>query len=125
MKSFLVFHLTLVLFFFASTLAHAQTQPAPAPAPAGYWNVETNLTTRDYTTVRFYNAQDQLIYEEQLPNFCLDLARPSALCRRTKGQLNLALQQVLAAPADQPAPAGLLAQQLGQSRRAMRVYATR
>ena len=124
MKTLVIFRLSLVLLFCAFfELAHAQ-QPA-APAQPGYWNVETNLATRDYTTVRFYNGQDQLVYEEQLPNFCLDLSRPSALCRHTKGQLDLALQQVLAAPANQPAPAGLLAQQLGQSRRALRGYAAR
>ncbi len=122
MKTSLIFRLSQLLFVFASTQVQAQTPPAARP---GYWNIETNLTTRDYTIVRFYNGQDQLIYEEQLPNLCLDLARPSALCRRTKTQLDLALQQVLAAPANQPAPTSLLAQQLGQSHHAMRVYASR
>ena len=128
MKSSLIFRFSLLLLVFASTLAHAPPTPTPTPTPAaqpGYWNIETNLTTRDYTTVRYYNAHDQLVYEKQLPNFCLDLSRPSALCRHTKGQIDLALQQVLAAPASQPAPAGLLAQQLGQSHRALRVYAAR
>ena len=128
MKSSLIFRFSLGLLVFASTLAHAPPTPTPTPTPAaqpGYWNIETNLTTRDYSTVRYYNVQNQLIYEEQLPNLCLDLARPTALCRRTKSQLDQVLRQVLATPASQPAPAGLLAQQLGQSHRAMRVYASR
>lgn len=105
-----------------TALAHAQTPPA-AVLP-GYWNVETNLTTRDYTVVRFYNGQDQLVYEERLDNLCLDLSRHPRQRRRIKSQLGIALQQVLRDPASAQ-PATLLAQQLGEGRRVPRVYVAR
>ena len=111
----------LLVFLFVSTLAQAQTTPA---AP-GYWNIETNLTTRDYTIVRFYNGQDQLVYEENLPNLCLDFSRRAGQCRRTKSQLDATLQQVLRDPAAASQSASLLAVQFGQNRRVQRLYAAR
>jgi hypothetical protein len=121
MKSFLIFRLSLVLFVFASTVARAQMTAAPA-APAGYWNTETNLTTHDHTTVRFYNAQDQLVYEEILPT-CLNLTR-RAPRKRTTARLNLALARVLADPAAAQGTA-LLAQQFGQGTRVPNAIAVR
>jgi hypothetical protein len=123
MQASLIFRPALLLFLLLiSGLAQAQQS---APALPGYWNVETNLTTRDYTVVRFFNDQDQLVYEERLPNLCLDLSSGRPLCRRTMTQLNLALQQVLSKPDQASANPTLLAQQLGQNRRVQRVYAVR
>ena len=111
----------LLVCLFLTTLAQAQTAPAALP---GYWNIETNLTTRDYTIVRFYNGQDQLVYEENLPNLCLDFSRRPRQGRRTKSQLDATLQQVLRDPTSAQ-PATLLAAQFGQGHRVPRVYATR
>ncbi|WP_201981802.1 hypothetical protein [Hymenobacter rubidus] len=123
MKMPLHFRLSLLfLFLLAAPLAQAQT-PATIALP-GYWNVETNLTSRDYTTVRFYSAQDQLVYEETLPDRCPNLARHPAQRRRTAQRLNLVLQQVLRDPTAGQANT-LLAQQFGPSRRTPRVYAAR
>lgn len=123
MKNAAIFRLSaLFVCLLFATLAHAQMQPA-AVLP-GYWNIETNLTTRDYTIVRFYNGQDQPVYEERLDNLCLDLSRRPRQSRRTKNQLGIALQQVLRDPASAQ-PATLLAQQLGEGRRVPRVYAAR
>ncbi|WP_210516076.1 hypothetical protein [Hymenobacter terricola] len=123
MKNSLIFRLGLVLLFVSiSPLAHAQTLPV-STAPAGYWNVETNLTTHNYSIVRFYNGQDQLVYEERLDNLCLDMARRGP-CRRATRQLNLALQQVLRDPATGQSNA-VLAQQFGQHRHMQRLYAAR
>jgi hypothetical protein len=120
MKNALTFRLAAPLVcLFVSTLAQAQT------APAGYWNTETNLTTRAYTIVRFYNGQDQLVYEETLPNLCLDFSRRPGQCRRTKSQLDATLQQVLRDPAAANHATGLLAAQFGQDRRVQRLYAAR
>ncbi len=99
--------------------------PARAQAPAarpGYWNVETSLTTRDYTLVRFYDGHDRLVYEERRAGLCLDLACPG---RRTARQLNQALAGVLRDPAAAAKAPGLLARQLGQDRRLQPLYATR
>ena len=98
------------------TLVHAQRAPQ-----SGYWNLETNLTTRDYTLVRFYNAQDQLVREERLDNLCLNLSPGTPLCRRTARLLNATLAQVL----QDPGSSTMLATQLGQNRRIQRVYAVR
>ena len=124
MKTLVIFRLSLVLLFCAfSVLVHAQ-QPA-APAQPGYWNVETNLATRDYTIVRFYNGQDQLVYEERLNDLSLDLRKGNRFCRRTAQQLNGTLKTVLRDPAAARRDAGLLAQQFGQDRRVQRLYAVR
>ena len=122
MKTSLLFRLSLGLFLLLSTLAHAQAQSAAQP---GYWNVETNRTTRDYTIVRFYNARDQLVYEERLDGLNLDLRKGNRCCRRTSQQLNVALAAVLRDPAAARRDAGLLATQFGQDRRVQRVYAVR
>jgi alpha-beta hydrolase superfamily lysophospholipase len=97
MKNAFIRRLSLLLVLFAlASLAHAQTPAAPS-TPAGYWNVETNLTTRDQTIVRFYNDHDQLVYEETLPNFFLNMARRGPRHRAT-ARLNQALEQVLRDP---------------------------
>lgn len=98
---------------------------AAQPPTAGYWNVETNLTTRDYTIIRFYNDQNQLLHEERIDNLCLNLSKASGPCRATTRRLNLALQQVLRDPATARQTTTMLAQQLGQNRRVQRVYAVR
>ena len=117
MKTHAFFRPILVLgFVLLATALHAQ---APAMASTGYWNAETNLTARNYSIVRFYNAQDQLVYEERLDNFCLDM-RKNRQRRRISTELNLVLQQVLQQPATEPA---LLAHQFGQNRRIRRAYA--
>jgi len=120
--TFLRLSILLVFLGFAS-LAQAQTPAGPLALP-GYWNTETNLTTRAYTIVRFYDGQDRLVYEELLPNFCLDLSRRPGLCRRTKSQLDQTLQLVLRDPTLAQKPT-LLATQFGQDRRVQRVYAVR
>ena len=86
--------------FLLPALSHAQGRSPQL----GYWNLETNLTTRDYTIVRFYDGQDQLVYEERLAGLCLDLGRGRRRCRQaTTRHLNVALQQVLR-DATRPAP---------------------
>ncbi|RAK70186.1 hypothetical protein [Hymenobacter edaphi] len=97
-------------------LAHAQQAPK-----SGYWNLETNLTTQDYTIVRFYNDKDELLREERLDALCLNLSQGTPLCRRTARLLNATLAQVI----QNPAGSTQLAAQLGQSRRIQRVYAVR
>ena len=112
--------LTLVLL-----AAPATAQTRAAVPTAGYWNLETNLTTRNYTMVRFYDSHDQLVYEERLDNLCLDLSRRTGLCRRTARQLTLALKQVLRDPAAVARTTALLSERFGQNRRVQRVYAVR
>ncbi|UOQ68740.1 hypothetical protein [Hymenobacter volaticus] len=111
-----------LLCFTTSTSSIAQT-PAK-PAMSGYWNAETNLSTRDYTIVRFYNGQDQLVYEERLDNLCLDLAKGNGRCRRTSRKLAATLQLVLREPSV-CASGTLLAQQFNSTRRLQRAYAIR
>ncbi|GAB2965358.1 hypothetical protein GCM10027048_38790 [Hymenobacter coalescens] len=112
----LLFALFLLL---TPALARAQTRNS------GYWNLETNLITRDFTVVRFYNAQDQLVYEERLSRLCLDLSRGSGVSRRAVRQLNTALHQVLLNPQQAAQTTAWLDQTLGQNRRLQRTYAVR
>ena len=116
MKSSVRFRLRLLLLLLlVPPLTRAQTRPT-ASDRAGYWNLEINRTTRDYTLVRFYNGQDQLLSEERLDGVCLDLARRGHRTRRTQRQLNVALQQVLRAPAAAQTTTAL-ALELGRPRR--------
>jgi hypothetical protein len=55
----------------------------------GYWVVETNLLTRDYTLIRFYTDQHQLLYEEKLAGYSLDITKT-----KNKKRLNKALKQL-------------------------------
>jgi len=72
----------------------SQSGLAQALTPAkNYWVVETNLKQRDYSIVRFYNAADELIYEEKLEGVYLNIARAKHVKR-----LNLALQRVTEEP---------------------------
>ncbi|MFD1470393.1 hypothetical protein ACFQ48_19350 [Hymenobacter caeli] len=115
------------LLFLLGLLAGPARAQAPAARPGpGYWNVETNLATHDYTLVRFYDGHDRLVYQERLAGLCLDLARPAAhRCRRTARQLNRALARVLRDPAAAARAPGLLARQLGPDRRLQHLYAVR
>ncbi|QDA61292.1 hypothetical protein [Hymenobacter jejuensis] len=122
MKAFTLVRLGLALFL--SSLAPLATAQKAAPAPQGYWTVETNLTTRDYTLVRFYNAQDQLVYTERLDHFNLDLARKCPASRRASRRLTLVLQQVLRNPAASQVPT-LVAQQFDLNRWVRPGYAAR
>lgn len=108
-------------------VAHrSQAQAAPSTDLPGYWNTEISLTTRDYTIVRFYDGQDQLVYEERLPRLCLNLSKGSRRCRqRTSRQLTQALQLALHDPAHAAQATAWLTQQLGQDHREARLYAGR
>lgn len=113
----------LTLFFacslalFATTQSWAQARKTKPTLPS-YWNLETNNLTRDYTIVRFYNNQDQLVYEERLDDLCLDLSKR----RRASRQLAGALQQVLRERAAYTSGT-LLAQQLAAKPRLQRAFA--
>ncbi|MBO2009139.1 hypothetical protein [Hymenobacter negativus] len=124
MKNAFIRRLSLLLVLFSlASLAQAQT-PATPSTPAGYWNVETNLTTRSQTTVRFYNDHDQLVYEETLPNLCLNLARRSPR-RRVAAQLNQVLEQVLRDPSAGQDKTLLARQLITNSRMKHGAYAAR
>ncbi|WP_375434371.1 hypothetical protein [uncultured Hymenobacter sp.] len=123
MKTALFRCLAFSLLLLATTQSLAQARTAPL-ASLGYWNVETNLTTRDHSIVRFYDHQNQLVYEERLPNLCLDLSKGTSCCRRTSRQLGRTLRLVLREPAV-CASGTLLAQKFDSDRRSQRAYAAR
>ena len=121
--------LTLLVLMIAPVGAsHAQTPAAVAPASAkGYWNLETNLTTRAYTIVRFYNDRDQLVHEARFDSLYLDLSRGNERCHRTARLLDQALQLALRGPATalEATAVAMLAVRQGQSPRVRRAYAAR
>lgn len=73
MKTRRFLHLAFWLLLLLAARAGRAQAPTPADLP-GYWNLETNLTTHDYTIVRFYDGHDQLVYEARLPELYLNLA---------------------------------------------------
>lgn len=94
MKTFNIFCASPVLLMVAlATPAVAQTQPTK-PVAQGYWNIESNLRSREISTVRFYNDQHALVHEVQVPRQSLNLCR-RRISPRTIKQLNVALQQVM------------------------------
>ncbi len=99
MKSSLLSRLSLVclLLMLSATMAMAQVSvysEAPVVAKSGYWNLVTDKSTRDYTLVRFYNDQNELLYEERLNGICLDSWQSPAAHRRIARMLGTTLRQV-------------------------------
>ena len=68
MKKTLITGLFVTLFSLTSYLASAQdTNPVPKwVSEKGYWVVEGNLNTPLDNTIRFYNNDDALVYQETL-----------------------------------------------------------
>ncbi|MCB2376615.1 hypothetical protein LGH70_03420 [Hymenobacter sp. BT635] len=99
MKYFPVFRLSLLTFLLglSVTTASAQiqvyTEDAKQPG-IGYWSIETNAARRDYSIVRFYTPQHEMIYEERLNALCLDPSRGTAACRRTARMLSASITSV-------------------------------
>jgi hypothetical protein len=92
----LIFKTAFVFTLLTAGLIQPSLAQKPAPgnnSSKNYWVVETNLKQRNYSVVRFYNAADELIYEERLEGVYLNIARPKHVKR-----LNLALQQITDEP---------------------------
>lgn len=52
------------------------TKAQSLPSDEGNWVVETNLNQKNYSIVRFYDQQGNLLYEEKLQGVYLDISRP-------------------------------------------------
>ncbi|WP_157579266.1 hypothetical protein [Spirosoma montaniterrae] len=76
------------LFVLATVTTYAQSKRAPIVAREGFWVTETPAKGQ-YTIVRFYTNQNQLVYEETIERR-LNIAR-----QQTKRQLNTALEQAM------------------------------
>ncbi|TXK52144.1 hypothetical protein FVR03_01610 [Pontibacter qinzhouensis] len=71
-------------------LGTGMSAKAQAPEPGkGSWVVETNLTQKNYSIVRFYNQHGQQIYEEKLQGVYLDVTKA-----KTRKMLNKTLAHV-------------------------------
>ncbi|MDJ1504665.1 hypothetical protein [Xanthocytophaga agilis] len=57
---------------------------------SGYWVTESDIHTKQYTIVHFYNDANVQIYEEKLDGVFLNLKR-----KKTVQQLNAALNKVM------------------------------
>lgn len=86
--SFLRLAVMAVLLSTASFSTQAQSKQAPVVSREGFWVIETPPKSRQ-CIVRFYNNQNQLIYEETIDRR-LNIAR-----RQTKRNLNAALEQAI------------------------------
>ena len=80
----------------AANLALAQAQVNIDPNPPrwhsdkGYWVIESNVKTPDQSLVRFFNADQQLIYTEKVSGVVLDCSK-----RKTLMKLKRALEKVV------------------------------
>ena len=70
------------------TAASAQ-EAAPLVPKGGFWIIESNMKTKDYTIVRFYTNADVLTYEEKLEGVYLNIRR-----KKTTKMLNQMLVSV-------------------------------
>lgn len=43
--------------------------------PEGYWVIESNIVTKDFTWIRFYTEEGRLLYEEKIEGVSLDISR--------------------------------------------------
>ena len=77
-----------ILLAFCSISGFAQIRQAPVVAPEGSWVVEWTPKNRQ-CIVRFYDNQQQLIYQEIMDR-PLNIAR-----QKTKLKLNMALEQAM------------------------------
>jgi len=92
--------------------AAAQTKSEPMPGN-GIWQIITNVGTPDLATVRFFDLEQHLIYEEHLSGVRLDANK-----RKTRKLLNKSLQAALVAWQQSPGllrDKGLVAAQFGGS----------
>jgi hypothetical protein len=99
MKSSLLSRLSVACLFVVASVTGATAQKVmyserPVVANSGYWTLETDQSTRDYTVVRFYTDQHEMLYEERLSGVCLDPCKSVASHRRVARMLGTTLQQV-------------------------------
>jgi len=126
MKTSLLFRLSLllVMLLFSATGAMAQKvmySEQPVVAQSGYWTLETDESNRDYTDVRFYNDQHELLYQERINGVCLDPCKSGVAHRRIARMLGTTLQQVQRLQSNSLVSTRLVA----QNRYTQRTYAAR
>ncbi|MEQ9285638.1 MAG: hypothetical protein RIG77_01945 [Cyclobacteriaceae bacterium] len=81
-------YLAIVFFFFTGiNLAKAQQKEA-----AHYWTIENNIKDKSYTIVRYYNDEDQVVFEKVLKNKFIKLNKRDV--RKLNKGLNAYNQQV-------------------------------
>ncbi|QHT67888.1 hypothetical protein GXP67_15195 [Rhodocytophaga rosea] len=81
--------LLVTIILFTLTLFSSQAAIAQLLSNEGYWVVESNINTKDFTVVKFYDNTHSLIYEEKLTGICLDISR-----RKIVKMLNRTLKMV-------------------------------
>jgi hypothetical protein len=86
MKKNLIALTILTLFLFLSHSVFAQEKQNYIPEK-GYWQLVSNLKDKKTVTVRFYNDQNEMIYEETLSNTKMNPDR-----KKVRRQLYYALQ---------------------------------
>jgi hypothetical protein len=77
------------VFLLVFTLFSSAAATAQYSVDEGYWLVESNVFTKDFTVVKFYSDTHSLIYEEKLTGICLDITR-----RKNVKMLNRTLKMV-------------------------------
>lgn len=78
-----------MLFWLFATAAYAQNLSPAQKVDFASWVIESNVKTPKKSTVKFYNAKQELIYEEVVEGKRLNVRR-----ERTKKKLNEILAQL-------------------------------
>ena len=88
LKNTLIIASLMILSCVGTALPSEAAIPYTTP-DTGYWVVESNQLTRDYTVIRFYDSQHRLLYEENLEGVYLNIKK-----RRHVKMLNKTLSLV-------------------------------
>jgi hypothetical protein len=64
-----------VILTFGCTALPAMAGMPPYATETGYWVVESNTITKDFTIIKFYDSQHQLMYEEKMEGVYLNIKK--------------------------------------------------
>jgi hypothetical protein len=88
LKNTLIIAASVLLCCVGTSLQAKAATPYTTP-DTGYWVVESNTASKDFTVIRFYDSQHRLMYEEKLEGVYLNIKK-----RRHVKMLNHTLHMV-------------------------------
>jgi hypothetical protein len=65
----------MLLFSYLCPLLPVRANTPYTTPDTGYWVVESNTHSKDFTVIKFYDAQHRLMYEERLEGVCLNIKK--------------------------------------------------
>lgn len=65
----------LLVFTLGCNALQAKAATPYTTSDTGYWVVESNILSKDFTVIKFYDSQHRLMYEEKLEGVYLDIKK--------------------------------------------------